>query len=94
MNPATALSPNLRTAPWKEAVDQNQSLLSGSRHHAFAIIDHSGEAESIGMKMPDTKTLDLRQSQRRHSTDAGVTLTRTSISAETFSSRKMRTAGA
>src|SRR5712671_4987232 len=41
----------------EEAVAKIKSLLVIRGITLFAVIDHSGEAESIGMKMPDTKLL-------------------------------------
>jgi uncharacterized protein (DUF302 family) len=40
-----------------EAVSKIKSLLVGRGITLFAVIDHSGEAEAAGMKMPDTKLL-------------------------------------
>ncbi|HEY1528317.1 MAG TPA: DUF302 domain-containing protein [Candidatus Angelobacter sp.] len=39
----------------EEAVNKVKSLLVIRGITLFAVIDHSGEAEAIGMKMPDTK---------------------------------------
>ena len=41
----------------EDAVNKIKSLLVTRSIKLFAVIDHSGEAESIGMKMPDTKLL-------------------------------------
>src|SRR5579864_2311075 len=41
----------------EEAVNKIKSLLVGRGIALFAVIDHSGEAEAAGMKMPDTKLL-------------------------------------
>jgi uncharacterized protein (DUF302 family) len=41
----------------EEAVNKIKSLLVIRDITLFAVIDHSGEAEAIGMKMPDTKLL-------------------------------------
>jgi uncharacterized protein (DUF302 family) len=41
----------------EEAVNKIKSLLVGRGITLFAVIDHSGEAEAIGMKMPPTKLL-------------------------------------
>ena len=41
----------------KEAVDKIKSLLVIRGITLFAVINHSGEADAIGMKMPDTKLL-------------------------------------
>jgi uncharacterized protein (DUF302 family) len=40
-----------------ETVDKIKSLLVDRGIKLFAVIDHSGEAEAIGMKMPPTKLL-------------------------------------
>jgi uncharacterized protein (DUF302 family) len=40
-----------------ETVDKIKSLLVSRGIKLFAFIDHSGEAEAIGMKMPPTKLL-------------------------------------
>jgi uncharacterized protein (DUF302 family) len=40
-----------------ETVQRFQSLLAERGIKLFALIDHSGEAEKIGMKMPPTKLL-------------------------------------
>jgi uncharacterized protein (DUF302 family) len=40
-----------------ETVDKIKSLLVSRGIKLFAVIDHSGEAEAIGMKMPPTKLL-------------------------------------
>jgi uncharacterized protein (DUF302 family) len=40
-----------------ETVDKIKSLLQAKTIKLFAVIDHSGEAEAIDMKMPDTKLL-------------------------------------
>src|SRR5690349_3608983 len=40
-----------------ETVDRVQNLLRSGGIALFAVIDHSGEAEKVGMKMPSTKLL-------------------------------------
>lgn len=40
-----------------ETVQRFQSLLAERGIKVFALIDHSGEAEKIGMKMPPTKLI-------------------------------------
>jgi uncharacterized protein (DUF302 family) len=40
-----------------EALQRLQSAFSEKKLHVFAIIDHSGEAEKIGLKMRPTKVL-------------------------------------
>jgi uncharacterized protein (DUF302 family) len=39
----------------EEAVSKIKSLLVIRGITLFAVVDHSGEAETVGMKMPDTK---------------------------------------
>ena len=41
----------------EETVDKIKSILQSKGITLFALIDHSGEAEKIGMKMPPTKLL-------------------------------------
>jgi uncharacterized protein (DUF302 family) len=47
--------------PSKHSVDETlgklQAILQAKRIAVFAVIDHSGEAEKVGMKMPPTKLL-------------------------------------
>jgi uncharacterized protein (DUF302 family) len=40
-----------------ETVDRLKSILQAKGVHLFALVDHSGEAERAGMKMPNTKLL-------------------------------------
>jgi uncharacterized protein (DUF302 family) len=40
-----------------EALTRLQSILTQRGVQVFALIDHSGEAEKVGMKMPPTKLL-------------------------------------
>ena len=40
-----------------ETVQRVESVLAGRGLKLFALIDHSGEAEKVGMKMPPTKLL-------------------------------------
>jgi uncharacterized protein (DUF302 family) len=37
----------------------------------FALVDHSGEAGKMGLKMPPTKAIDLWQSEGWHAVDVG-----------------------
>jgi hypothetical protein len=53
-----------------ETVDKLKTILQSKGVTLFALVDHSGEAEKVGLKMPPTK-LDLRQSEGRHAADAG-----------------------
>jgi uncharacterized protein (DUF302 family) len=40
-----------------ETVDKLKSILKSKGVTLFAVVDHSGEAEKVGMKMPPTKLL-------------------------------------
>src|SRR5216684_8538405 len=57
MNPANGIVTKSANCTVEEAVDKIKSLLVGRGITLFAIIDHSGEAGTVGMKMPDTKLL-------------------------------------
>lgn len=57
MNPANGIVTKSANCTVEQAVNKIKSLLVGRGITLFAVIDHSGEAESIGMKMPDTKLL-------------------------------------
>ena len=54
-----------------ETVDKLKTILQSKGVTLFALVDHSGEAEKAGLKMPPYQTLDLRQSKGRHAADAG-----------------------
>ena len=41
----------------EETVDQLKTILQSNGVTLFALIDHSGEAEKVGLKMPPTKLL-------------------------------------
>jgi len=41
----------------EQTVDRLKSILQSKGVTVFALIDHSGEAEKVGMKMPPTKLL-------------------------------------
>ncbi len=56
----------------EQTVEKLKGMLQAKGVTLFVLVDHSGEAEKAGMKMPPTKLLDFRQSEGRHSTDAGV----------------------
>jgi uncharacterized protein (DUF302 family) len=43
--------------PVDETVKRLQSVLAQKRLQVFALVDHSGEAEKVGMKMRPTKVL-------------------------------------
>lgn len=57
MNPADGIVTKLANCTVEEAVNKIKSLLVIRGITLFAVIDHSGEAETIGMKMPSTKLL-------------------------------------
>jgi uncharacterized protein (DUF302 family) len=57
MNPANGIVIKSANCTVEEAVNKIKSLLATRGIKLFAVIDHSGEAEAIGMKMPDTKLL-------------------------------------
>jgi uncharacterized protein (DUF302 family) len=57
MNPANGIVTKAANCTVDEAVNKIKSLLVGRGITLFAVIDHSGEAEAIGMKMPNTKLL-------------------------------------
>src|SRR6266853_4531359 len=57
MNPANGIVTQTANCTVDEAVDKIKSLLVIRGVTLFAVIDHSGEAEAAGMKMPDTKLL-------------------------------------
>jgi len=55
MNSADGIITKSANYTVEEAVNKIKSLLVIRGITLFAVIDHSGEAEAIGMKMPDTK---------------------------------------
>ena len=57
MNSADGIITKSANCTVEEAVNKIKSLLVIRGITLFAVIDHSGEAEAIGMKMPDTKLL-------------------------------------
>jgi uncharacterized protein (DUF302 family) len=57
MNPENGIVTQTANCTVEEAVSKIKSLLVGRGITLFAVIDHSGEAEAAGMKMPDTKLL-------------------------------------
>jgi uncharacterized protein (DUF302 family) len=57
MNPNNGIVTKAANCTVEEAVNKIKSLLVGRGINLFAVIDHSGEAEAIGMKMPNTKLL-------------------------------------
>jgi uncharacterized protein (DUF302 family) len=57
MNSADGIVTKSANCTVEEAVNKIKSLLVIRGITLFAVIDHSGEAETIGMKMPDTKLL-------------------------------------
>ncbi|HSK46018.1 MAG TPA: DUF302 domain-containing protein [Candidatus Binatia bacterium] len=57
MNPANGIITKSANCTVEEAVNKIKSLLVIRGITLFTVIDHSGEAEAIGMKMPDPKLL-------------------------------------
>src|SRR6476661_9412201 len=57
MNSAGGIITKSANCTVEEAVSKIKSLLVSRGITLFAVIDHSGEAEAIGMKMPNTKLL-------------------------------------
>jgi uncharacterized protein (DUF302 family) len=57
MNPANGIVTKTANCTVEEAVNKIKSLLVIRGITLFAVIDHSGEAEAVGMKMPDTRLL-------------------------------------
>ena len=55
MNSANGIVTKTANCTVEEAVSKIKSLLVIRGITLFAVIDHSGEAEAVGMKMPDTK---------------------------------------
>ena len=55
MNSANGIVTKAANCTVEEAVNKIKSLLVIRGITLFAVIDHSGEAEAVGMKMPDTK---------------------------------------
>ncbi len=57
MNPANGIITKSANCTVEQAVNKIKSLLVGRGITLFAVIDHSAEAATIGMKMPETKLL-------------------------------------
>jgi uncharacterized protein (DUF302 family) len=57
MNSADGMITKSANCTVEEAVNKIKSLLVIRGITLFAVIDHSGEAEGVDMKMPDTKLL-------------------------------------
>ncbi|HEY2115414.1 MAG TPA: DUF302 domain-containing protein [Candidatus Angelobacter sp.] len=57
MNSADGIVTKSASCTVEEAVNKIKSLLVIRGITLFAVIDHSGEAEAAGMKMPETKLL-------------------------------------
>jgi uncharacterized protein (DUF302 family) len=55
MNSADGIVTKSANCTVEEAVSKIKSLLVIRGITLFAVVDHSGEAETVGMKMPDTK---------------------------------------
>jgi uncharacterized protein (DUF302 family) len=54
-----------------QTVERLKGILQAKGVTLFALVDHSGEAEKVGMKMPPTELLIFWKPQGRHATDAG-----------------------
>lgn len=58
---STNLKSGIVTIPSRHSVDETvnrlQRLLEGKGVHMFTLVDHSGEAEKVGLEMPNTKLL-------------------------------------
>lgn len=57
MSPENGIVSKSTSRTVDEAVDKIKSLLQTKGIKLFAVIDHSGEAAAIGIKMPPTKLL-------------------------------------
>ena len=57
MNPQNGIISKSTNRTVYEAVEKIKTLLQSKGIKLFALIDHSGEAEAIGIKMPPTKLL-------------------------------------
>jgi uncharacterized protein (DUF302 family) len=57
MNSSDGIVSKIANCSVEETVNKIKSLLVISGITLFAVIDHSGEADAVGMKMPDTKLL-------------------------------------
>jgi uncharacterized protein (DUF302 family) len=57
MNPENGIITKTANRTVEETVNKIKSLLVGRGIMLFAVIDHSGEAATAGMKMPDTKLI-------------------------------------
>jgi uncharacterized protein (DUF302 family) len=57
VNPDNGIISKSTTRTVDETVDRIKTLLQSKGIKLFAVIDHSGEAEAIGIKMPPTKLL-------------------------------------
>ena len=57
MNPDNGIMSKSTTRTVDETVEKIKTLLQSKGIKLFAVIDHSGEAEAIGIKMPPTKLL-------------------------------------
>ena len=54
-----------------ETVDRLKNILQSKQITLFALIDHSGEAAKVGMKMPPTKLLIFGNPKGGYSSHAG-----------------------
>jgi uncharacterized protein (DUF302 family) len=57
MNPENGIITKAAAHTVEQTVEKIQSLLQARGIKLFALIDHSGEAAAIGMKMPPTRLL-------------------------------------
>jgi|SRR5579859_133401 len=57
MNPENGIVTKAASRTVDETVDRIKSLLQAKGIKLFVVIDHSGEAAAIGMKMPPTRLL-------------------------------------
>lgn len=57
MTPSNGIVDQPSSHSVQQTVDRLKSILQSKSVTLFAMIDHSGEAEKVGMKMPPTKLL-------------------------------------
>src|SRR6202023_3544109 len=57
MSQANGINDKLSHHPVEETVERLKGILQGKGVTLFAVIDHSGEAEKVGIKMRPTKLL-------------------------------------
>jgi uncharacterized protein (DUF302 family) len=54
-----------------QTVERLKNILQAKGVNLFVLVDHSGEAEKVGMKMRPTKLLIFGNPKSWHSSDAG-----------------------